>query len=113
MDSLISAGARALAAGDPIGALKLVALRNDAAGLALRGIALAQLGSTAARASCCVPRRVRSAFEKRSLAHVASLRRRRLRWLLAISALHRRRSNPRALRSKRMAIPPTPRMRGY
>ncbi|NLG77086.1 MAG: helix-turn-helix domain-containing protein [Xanthomonadaceae bacterium] len=44
MDSLISAGARALAAGDPIGALKLVALRNDAAGLALRGIALAQLG---------------------------------------------------------------------
>src|SRR5690606_25002639 len=44
MDSLITAGARALAAGDPIGALKLVALRNDAAGLALRGTALAQLG---------------------------------------------------------------------
>jgi len=44
VDSLITAGARALAAGDPIAALKLVALRNDAAGLALRGIALAQLG---------------------------------------------------------------------
>src|SRR5512138_961376 len=44
MDSLITAGARALAAGDPISALKLVALRNDASGLALRGIALAQLG---------------------------------------------------------------------
>ncbi len=44
MDSLINAAARALAVGDPIGALKLVALRNDAPGLALRGIALAQLG---------------------------------------------------------------------
>lgn len=44
MDSLITAAGRALAAGDPIGALKLVALRNDASGLALRGIAMAQLG---------------------------------------------------------------------
>jgi hypothetical protein len=44
MDSLINAAARALAAGDPLGALKLVALRNDAPGLALRGIAMAQLG---------------------------------------------------------------------
>jgi hypothetical protein len=44
MDSLITAAARRLAAGDAIGALKLVALRNDASGLALRGIALAQLG---------------------------------------------------------------------
>src|SRR5262249_56133269 len=47
MDSLITAAGRALAAGDPIGALKLVALRNDAAGLALRGIAMAQLGEWA------------------------------------------------------------------
>jgi hypothetical protein len=47
MDSLITAAARMLAAGDPIGALKLVALRNDASGLALRGIALAQLGEHA------------------------------------------------------------------
>src|SRR5215472_4782108 len=44
MDSLITAAARALAAGDPIGALKRVALREDAPALALRGIAMAQLG---------------------------------------------------------------------
>jgi len=44
MDSLITAAARALAAGHPLGALKLVALRDDAAALALRGIAMAQLG---------------------------------------------------------------------
>jgi hypothetical protein len=44
MDSLITAAARALAAGDPLGALRRVALRNDAPGLALRGIAMAQLG---------------------------------------------------------------------
>jgi hypothetical protein len=44
MDSLVTAAARALAAGDPLGALKRVALRNDAAALALRGIAMAQLG---------------------------------------------------------------------
>ena len=44
MDSLITAAARALAAGDPLGALKRVALRDDPAALALRGIAMAQLG---------------------------------------------------------------------
>jgi DNA-binding transcriptional ArsR family regulator len=44
MDSLISAAAQALAAGDPLGALKRIALRNDAPALALRGIAMAQLG---------------------------------------------------------------------
>ena len=44
MDSLITAAARALAAGHPIGALKRVALRDDAPALALRGIAMAQLG---------------------------------------------------------------------
>ena len=44
MDSLITAAARALAAGDPLGALKRVALRDDAPGLALRGLAMAQLG---------------------------------------------------------------------
>jgi hypothetical protein len=44
MDSLITAAARALAAGDPIGALNRVALRDDAPALALRGIAMAQLG---------------------------------------------------------------------
>jgi hypothetical protein len=44
MDSLITAAARALAAGDPLGALKRIALRQDAPALALRGIAMAQLG---------------------------------------------------------------------
>jgi hypothetical protein len=44
MDSLITAAARALASGDLLGALKRVALRNDAPALALRGIAMAQLG---------------------------------------------------------------------
>jgi hypothetical protein len=44
MDSLIAAAARALAAGDPLGALNRVALRDDAPALALRGIAMAQLG---------------------------------------------------------------------
>jgi len=44
MDSLITAAAHALAVGDPLGALKRVALRDDAPALALRGIAMAQLG---------------------------------------------------------------------
>ena len=44
MDALTAAAAQALAAGDPIGALKRVALRRDPAALALRGIAMAQLG---------------------------------------------------------------------
>lgn len=44
MDSLITAAARALATGDPLGALNRVALRNDPPALALRGIAMAQLG---------------------------------------------------------------------
>jgi hypothetical protein len=44
MDSLITAAAHALSAGDPLGALNRVALRDDAPALALRGIAMAQLG---------------------------------------------------------------------
>jgi hypothetical protein len=44
MDSLITAAAQALAAGDSLGALKRVALRNDPPALALRGIAMARLG---------------------------------------------------------------------
>ena len=47
MDSMIAAAARALAAGDALGALKLIALRVDPAALALRGIAMAQLGDYA------------------------------------------------------------------
>ena len=44
MDSLIAAAARALAGGDALGALKWVALRDDPPALAMRGIAMAQLG---------------------------------------------------------------------
>ena len=44
MDSLITAAAHALAVGDPLGALNRIALRDDAPALALRGIAMAQLG---------------------------------------------------------------------
>jgi hypothetical protein len=44
MDSLITAAARALSAGDALGALNHVALRSDPPALALRGIAMAQLG---------------------------------------------------------------------
>ena len=44
MDSSITAAARALRAGDPLGALDRVALRDDPPALALRGIAMAQLG---------------------------------------------------------------------
>jgi hypothetical protein len=59
MDSLITAAARALAAGDPLGALKRVALRDDAPALALRGIAMAQLGDFA-RAKALVRRAARA-----------------------------------------------------
>jgi tetratricopeptide (TPR) repeat protein len=44
MDSLITAAARALATGNPLSALNFIALRDDAPALALRGIAMAQLG---------------------------------------------------------------------
>jgi hypothetical protein len=63
MDSLITAAARALAAGDPLGALKRVALRDDAPALALRGIAMAQLGDLV-RAKALV-RRASRAFSPR------------------------------------------------
>jgi DNA-binding winged helix-turn-helix (wHTH) protein len=43
VDSLITAAARALAAGDALGALNYVALRDDPPALALRGVAMAQL----------------------------------------------------------------------
>ena len=59
MDALISAAARALAAGDPFGALNHVALREDAPALALRGIAMAQLGDLA-RARALVRRAARA-----------------------------------------------------
>jgi hypothetical protein len=59
MDSLITAAARALAAGDPLGALKRIALRDDVSALALRGIAMAQLGEFA-RAKALLRRAARA-----------------------------------------------------
>jgi hypothetical protein len=59
VDSLITAAARALAAGDPLGALNRVALRDDAPALALRGIAMAQLGDFL-RAKALVKRAARA-----------------------------------------------------
>ena len=44
MDSVVASAARALAAGDPLGALQRIALRDDPPALALRGSAMAQLG---------------------------------------------------------------------
>ena len=67
MDSLITAAARALAAGDPLGALKRVALRDDAPALALRGIAMAQLGDLA-RAKALLRRAARGFGPKETVA---------------------------------------------
>jgi hypothetical protein len=67
MDSLITAAARALAAGDPLGALKRVALRDDAPALALRGIAMAQLGELV-RAKVLLRRAARAFGPKEAVA---------------------------------------------
>jgi hypothetical protein len=67
MDSLITAAARALAAGDPLGALDRVALRDDAPALALRGIAMAQLGDLV-RAKALLRRAARVFGPKEALA---------------------------------------------
>jgi tetratricopeptide (TPR) repeat protein len=67
MDSLITAAARALAAGDPLGALKRVSLRDDAPALALRGIAMAQLGDYA-RAKALLRRAAREFSPREAVA---------------------------------------------
>ena len=67
MDSLITAAARALAAGDPLGALKRVALRDDAPALALRGVAMAQLGDLV-RAKALLRRAARAFGPKEAVA---------------------------------------------
>jgi len=67
MDSLITAAARALVAGDPLGALKRVALRDDAPALALRGIAMAQLGDLV-RAKALLRRAARAFGPKEAVA---------------------------------------------
>src|ERR671913_359281 len=67
MDSLITAAALALGAGDPLGALRRIALRNDPAALALRGIAMAQLGDLP-RARMLLRRAARDFGPRESLA---------------------------------------------
>jgi hypothetical protein len=67
MDSLITAAGRALAAGDPLGALNLVALRDDAPALALRGLAMAQLGDLI-RAKALLRRAARAFGPKEAVA---------------------------------------------
>ncbi len=67
MDSLITAAGRALAAGDPLGALKRVALRDDAPALALRGLAMAQLGDLV-RAKALLKSAVRAFGPKETMA---------------------------------------------
>lgn len=67
MDSLITAAAHALAAGDALGALKRVALREDAPALALRGIAMAQLGDLV-RAKALLKRAARAFSPREAVA---------------------------------------------
>src|SRR6185437_950828 len=67
MDSLTTAAAHALAGGDPLGALNFIALRDDAPALALRGIAMAQLGDLA-RAKLLLRRAARAFGPKETIA---------------------------------------------
>src|SRR6478736_8627800 len=68
MDSLIAAAGRALVVGDAIGALKRVALREDPPALALRGIAMAQLGDYP-RARQLLRRAARGFGAREAMAH--------------------------------------------
>ena len=91
MDPLIMSAARALAAGDPIAALNLVALRDDAPALALRGIAMARLGDLV-RAKVLLRSAARAFGPKEAVARASVLLPSpRLRWSRAISAGPRRR----------------------
>lgn len=67
MDLFITAAARALAEGDPLDALNRVALRDDPPALALRGIAMAQLGDFA-RARSLLKSAARAFGRKEALA---------------------------------------------
>src|SRR5262245_46532919 len=111
MDSLITAAARALAAGDPLGALKRVALRDDPPALALRGIAMAQLGDLV-RAKALLRRAARAFGPKEAVA--------RARCVVAEAEIAlasrdvaglRRRSTWRERRSKHTPTGRTPRTR--
>ena len=96
MDSLITAAARALAAGDPLGALKRVALRDDAPALALRGIAHGAARRSGAReGAACGARPAPSARRSRWPVRAASSPRPRSRWPRATLAGRPRRSTRR------------------
>ena len=114
MDSLITAAARALAAGDPLGALKRVALRDDAASArAARhrdGAARRPRARQGSAAECGARLRPEGGGGPRTVRR----RRSRDRARLARSQLARANARTRrGRRSKRMAIGSTPRMRGY
>ena len=101
MDSLVAAAARALAAGDALGALKRVALRDDPPALALRGIAMAQLGDYP-RARELLRRAARGFGAREELARRAAWSPRpRWRWPCATSAARRARSRRPRGRSMR------------
>jgi hypothetical protein len=110
MDSLITAAARALASGDPIAALNRIALREDAPALALRGIAMAQLGDLD-RARMLVKKAGRAFGPREAVA--------RARCVLAEAEIAfvsrdlglRMRSPPRGRPWRSMATAPMPRMR--
>ena len=114
MDSLITAAARALAAGDPLGALKRVALRDDAAGAGAARHRHGAARRSRARASRCCARGARLRPDEKRRARPLRRRRGRDRAGLARPRLAgARRSTPRGRRSKRMATARMPRMRGY
>ncbi len=112
MDSLITAAARALATGDALGALNFIALRDDAPALALRGIAMAQLGDLV-RAKALLRRAARAFGPREAVARARcvvaeaeiALVSRDLGWpAKPLDAAHARRSNG-------TATAPMPRMR--
>ena len=111
MDSLITAAARALASGDAISALNHIALRNDPPALALRGIAMAQLGDLARAKGCCGARRAASDRGRPSPARAASSPKRRSRSSRAISIGPPSHSRPRRRCWKRTATAQTRRTR--
>ena len=112
MDSLITAAARALAAGDLFGVLNRVALRNDAPALALRGMAMARLGDFA-KARALLKNAARAFGPREAVARARcvvaeaeiALVSRDLRWPA------QRAGTPRATRSRRTATHPMPRTR--
>ena len=103
MDLLIAAAARALAAGDPLGALNRVALRDDAPALALRGVAMAQLGDFV-RAKALLRGAVRAFGPKEAVARLGEALDHALRPLLATDGETLRRQ--RRQKFLAMGLPP-------